>query len=221
MSVFHQSHLKNDVQVSLLCTCLCWEMKEILECPMWKLETRSMFETVGEKELSKTDVIQLTGLFCSWLWPFMLNDFYLKTSFPRLMSSWWPKEVLEAGQPLTPGLVFPCPGLHRLHTDGSIPAGAPTSESRWQWAALPATSLMALLPTSLKISTIIPLFAFHLPKICLLVYHGGAEQENDCMHSCSSYSLDIPCQLHRTLLTAKMQADRHVVNCLLNSVKVV
>lgn len=108
-------------------------------------------------------------------------------------SSWWPKEALEAGQPLTPGLVVPWPGLHRLHTDGSIPTGAPTSENRWQWAALPAPSLMNLLSTSLKLSAIIPLFAFHLRKICLLVYHWGvfypAEQKNDCMHSCNSYSL--------------------------------
>lgn len=84
MSVFHQSHLKNDVQVSLLCMCLCWEMKEILECPMWKLETRSMFETVGEKELSKTDVIQLTGVFCFWLWLFILNDFLPQNQLSKI-----------------------------------------------------------------------------------------------------------------------------------------
>lgn len=123
----------------------------------------------------------------------MLNELCHKTRFPRLGSSWWPREALEAGQPLTPGLVLPCPDLHRLHTDGSIPTGAPTSESRWQWAALPAPSLVDLLSTSLMLSATIPLFAFHLQKICLLIYHGGvfypAEQENDCMHSCSSNNL--------------------------------
>ena len=100
----------------------------------------------GERELTETD-LGLMAAFCSWLYPFTRSEIYHKTGFPRSGSSWWPKEALEAWQSPAPGLSLPCPGAHGLRAAGGIPgAGVPTSESTWQWAAIPAPSLACLLP---------------------------------------------------------------------------
>lgn len=177
--------------------CLCWEMEEVLQCPVWKLETRSMLMRLWEKGVdwdccnaACRGILLLTlSLHAKWTLPQnQLSKVGVKLVAKGSAGSW----TAPNSRSRSP-LPWFAQAAHRLHTDGSIPTGAPTSESRWQWAALPAPSLMDLLSTSLKLSAIIPLFAFHLHKVCLLVYHGcvfyPAEQENDCMHSCSSYCL--------------------------------
>lgn len=157
----------------------------------------------------------------------MLKELYHKTSFPRPGSSWWPREALAAWQALAPGLALPCP----VCTGCAQPAASPAyvlppvqADGNGQLWLLPAWHTCCPC-TSLKLCAIIPLFAFPLHKICLLVCPGVGMlfcRTGKCLPVLLQF---IPfgtllSQLHQPLLTAKMPAERHVGSCLLKSVKV-
>lgn len=153
-----------------------------------------VYEVVGKRSWPRL-TYSLRLHFFSWLYPFVLNKLYHKTSFPRSGSSWWPKEALEAWQPLAPGLVSPAPvrtGCTQLAASPAYVLPPVKADGNGQLFLLPAWRTCCPC-TSPKLCAIIPLFAFHLHEICLLMCPGGGfyptEQENDCMCSCSSYNL--------------------------------
>lgn len=173
---------------------LCWEMKEILQCPACKLETRSMFMRFWGKGLDQ----DWCNTACRGI---------LLLPLPLYGGKW----TLLQNQLSKAGVKLVAKGSAGNRTASNSRSCSPLpwfaqAAHRWQhphwcshqWKQMAVGSSACSQPDGPSVHFTEALchhssFSFHLHIICLLVYHGGvfypAEQKNDCMHSWSSYIL--------------------------------
>lgn len=201
-------------------------MKEILQCSVWKLETRSMFMRLWWKGVDQDwcntscrGIFLLTlSLHAKWtLSQNQLSKAGVKLVAKGSAGSW----TAPNSRPCSP-LPWFAQAAHRWQHPhwcshqwkqmavGSSACSQPDGPAVHFTEALCHHSSSCLSPAE-------NLFA-HLSWRCILSCR--IEKWMHVLLQLIQFGTWL-CQLHQALLTAKMPADRHVASCLLNSVKVV